>query len=341
MKAAFFQSPGRIELREVETPEPRGNEVLVRVASCGICGSDVAAFRSGESPWHRRGHEFSGFVEKTGRDAALEPGALVSGIGSLPCGKCSYCSAGRPRHCEQPVSGGHDAFAEYVCKDERFLYPCAGLTLHEAALFEPLTVAIDLVADAAVASGSSVLVMGAGPIGLMALTIARIAGASRAYVYHPSAGKARREAALKLGADHLFAPDAEDLPKALLNIEPRGVDAVLITAPPSAVMSQAAKVTAIGGTIAFVGMEWKSVSSLEFDVDGFHFRKLRLVGSNHNPCGPLYPTAAELLRSKRIDAGVLISHSFPLSQILAAFEKAEDRANVVKIIVDCSEGVTE
>ena len=339
MKAAFFKSPGRVELREVEIPEPRGSEVLVRVASCGICGSDAAAFRSGESPWHRRGHEFSGLVEKAAPDASLKPGVLVSGIGSLPCGKCWYCSNGRPRHCEQPEGCGHDAFAEYVCKDQRFFFPCPGLSPHEAALFEPLTVAVDLVADAGVAAGSSVLIIGAGPIGLMALAVSRLSGASRLYVSHPSTGKARREVALKLGAARLFEPDAPDSPEALLKIEPRGVDTVLITAPPSAVMSQAAQVAALAGTIAFVGMEWQPAASLQFDVDRFHFRKLRLVGSNHNPCGPLYPRAAELLTSKQIDASALISHSFPLDQISAAFEKASDRATAVKIMVDCSQGV--
>lgn len=323
----------------METPAPRGSEVLVRVLSCGICGSDVWAFRSGESGWHRRGHEFSGVVESAGPEAELEPGTLVSGIGSIACGKCWYCSIGKPRYCEQPVSCGHDAFAEYVCKEERFFWPCPGLSPHEGALFEPLTVAIDLVADAGVASGSKVLLVGAGPIGLMALALCRLAGASRVYVCQPPTGMARREAALKLGADHLFSPDDADLPSLLLEIEPRGVDAVLITAPPSAIIAQVTEAAAMGGTIAFVGMEWKPSASLQFDVDRFHFRKLRLVGSNHNPCGLLYPRAAELLKSKQIDASVIVSHSFPLEEISNAFYKALDRESVVKIMIDCAEGV--
>jgi len=339
MKAAFFESARRVELREIETPAPRGSEVLARVVSCGICGSDVWAFRSGESGWYRRGHEFSAVVERAGPEADLEPGALVSGIGSIACGKCWYCSRGRPRHCDQPISCGHDGFAEYVCKERRFFFPCPGLTGHEGALFEPLTVAMDLVSDAAVASGSTVLLIGAGPIGLMALALCRVAGASRVYVCHPAEGKARREAALRLGADHLFAPDTEGLVSSLLDIEPRGVDAILITAPPSAVIAQAAQVAAIGGVIAFVGMEWKTTATLSFDVDRFHFRKLRLAGSNHNPCGPLYPRAAELLKSKQIDASLIVSHSFPLEEISTAFHKALDRESAVKIMVDCAQGV--
>jgi len=339
MKASFFRFPRNVQLRELPVPDPGLGEALVRVARSGICGSDVAAFRSGRAPWHRRGHEFSGFVEKVGPGCSLAPGTLVAGIGSIPCGKCRNCLDGKPRLCEGPIGCGHDAFAEFVCKPERFFFPCPSLTPDEASFMEPLTVALDMVADGDVRRGSTGCIIGAGPIGLMALALCRAAGAARVYVSHPSAGVARRRAARKLGAEAVICPDKQDLACAVLSREPHGVDFVLITAKPSGVIADAARMAALGATIAFVGMEWKPNAALRFDVDRFHFRKQRLVGSNHNPCGPLYPRAAEVLQDKTVNAAALVSHRFPLAQIAHAFEKAaSSRASVVKVIVECSRG---
>jgi threonine dehydrogenase-like Zn-dependent dehydrogenase len=339
MKAAFFRSPGKVQLRELPVPDPGLGEALVRVARSGICGSDVAAFRSGRAPWHRRGHEFSGFVEKAGPGCSLAPGTLVAGIGSIPCGKCRNCLDGKPRLCEGAIGCEHDAFAEFVCKPEQFFFPCPSLTPDEASFMEPLTVAMDLVADAGVGQGRTGCIIGAGPIGLMALALCLAAGAARVYVSHPSAGLARRRVARKLEAAAVISPDKEDLPSVVLAREQKGVDFVLITAKPSGVIADAVRMAALGATIAFVGMEWKANAGLRFDVDRFHFRKQRLVGSNHNPCGPLYPRAAKVLRAKTVDAAALISHRFALARIAQAFEKAaSSRASVVKVIVECSQG---
>jgi threonine dehydrogenase-like Zn-dependent dehydrogenase len=339
MKAAFFRLPRKVQVRELPLPKPGPGEVLVRVARCGVCGSDVAAFRSERSPWHRRGHEFSGIVEQAGPGCSLRPGSLVAGIGSIPCGKCRNCRDGSPRLCEAPLGCGHDAFAEFVCKPQQFFFPCPSLTPDEASLLEPLTVAMELVADADVGPGSTACVIGAGPIGLMALSLCRAVGASRVYVSHPSAGIARRRAARKLGAARIISPDKQNLASTLLSLDPDGIGHVLVTAKPSDVIADAVRFAAMGATIAFVGMEWKPSAALRFDVDRFHFRKLRLVGSNHNPCGPLYPRAAELLRTRQVDAAAVISHHFPLARIEQALQKADSRAAVVKIIVACSQGV--
>lgn len=334
MKAAFFRSPGDIELREVDAPVPRGREVLVRIAAAGICGSDLADLRGSDTSWHRLGHEYAGFVEAVGPEAGLKPGTFVVAIGSLPCGECWYCRHDDTVHCPSPRWCGSEGFSEYACRGDEFFFPAPGLTAHEGALVEPLTVAAELVGDAGVASGATVCVVGAGPIGLMALALARHAGASRVYATHPSTGAARIAAARALGAEAVFHPDTEDVAASLREREPRGVDIVLATAPLSKAIEQAIGMARIGATIAFVGMEWRAVP-LQFNVDWFHFQKLRLIGSNHNPCSRLYPEVVGLVTAKVIDASVLVSHALPLTDIRGAFDMARDKAAAVKIMVDC------
>ena len=335
MKAAFFKLPGEVEVREVPEPSPGPGEVLVRVLACGICGSDVAAYRSGREGWHRRGHEYAGEVVQVGEGVeGFEPGEVVAGIGSVPCGKCPACLRGEPKFCRKPIWFGGDAFADFVCKGAEFFFPIPGLSPEEGALMEPLTVAMDLVRDGGVGLGSKVLVVGAGPIGLMALRLCREAGASRVYVSHPSTSTSRLELAEEWGADLVLHPDREDVASRMRQIEPDGVDCVLVTIAPSSGIPLASEVCAVGGTVAFVGMEWKPEADIRMNVDDFHFRKLKLVGSNHNPCSRLYPEAAELLRRKVIDARKLVSHRMPLSRIREAFELlTEHRDKVRKVMV--------
>lgn len=338
MKAAFFRSPGEVTLREVKTPAPTGRELLVRVAACGVCGSDLADLRTGDTVWHQLGHEYAGLVEAAGPEATLQPGMFVAAIGSLPCGNCWYCQQQETWRCPSPRWGPGEGFSEYVCGPEEFFFPAPELTPHEGALVEPLTVAMDLVDDGGVERGARVCVIGLGPIGLMALRLSRLAGAERVYVMHPSTGRARVAAAHQLGADAVFHPDTEEVVAALRAREPRGVDIVLATAPLSKSLVDAVGITAPGGTIAFVGMEWQPVTSLSFKVDWFHFQKLRLVGSNHNPCSRLYPRAVHLLHEKHLDASALVSHAFPLPAISEAFNTARDRAAAVKVMINVQEG---
>jgi len=332
MLAAFFKTPGVVELREVERPEPRNGEVLVRVTAAGICGSDVAFFRSKQRDWHRRGHEFAGVVEKVGEGVQrLKRGDLVAGVGSVPCGECSGCARGEPQLCSNVRAAGVGAFAEYVCNGEEFFFKIDGLTGEEGALIEPLTVAMQMVRDAGVGFGSKTLLMGAGPIGLMALNICKASGA-RAYVSHPTSSRARLEAARGMGADAVFSPN--ELTQRLLEREPEGVDSAMVTIPPSIGIAQAASVLRVGGTIALIGMEFEPEANLRLDIDRFHFRKLRLIGSNHNPCAPLYPEAARLLREGIVNVEKIVSHRFPLFWIKEAFEFATERRDeVIKVMI--------
>lgn len=335
MKAAFFRLPGEVALRELPMPEPKAGEALVRVLACGICGTDVDAFKSHHAHWHQRGHEAAGEVIAVGEGVTnVKQGDLVAIIGSIPCNRCAACQRGEMRFCANPKWFGGDAFAEFICKPAEFLFPVPDLTPEEGALMEPLTVAIDLVRDGNVRLGSKVLLIGAGPIGLMALRLCCEAGVSKLYVSHPSTSVTRLQLALEWGADVILHPDKEDIVERMKELEPDGVDSVLVTIKPSIGISQAAQVCTVGGTIAFVGMEWKPKTGISLDIDQFHFRKIHLVGSNHNPCSLLYPQAADFLKRKVIDAEKLVTHRFPLDKIGDAFHFATERRHEVgKVMV--------
>ncbi len=349
MRAAFFDLPGRVALRDVPDVEPEGRQVLVRIDASGICGSDDYAYRTGRelsglrrASWHRRGHEYAGRVIKAGAQVRnLRPGDLVSGIGSLACGACAACRRGEPAYCASSRWCGGEGFCEQLCKEEEWFHPIPGLTAEQGALMEPLTVAMEMVRDGGVGPGSKVLIIGAGPIGLMAIPLCRLAGASRVYVSHPSHSTARREVATALGADRVFLSDKDDVVARIKEEHPEGLEAVLLTVRPGAGVPLASAACGLGGRISLIGMANEPTDTITLDIDDFHFKKLSLVGSNHNPCGRLYPAAADLLRSGAVDAGKLISHRFHLTEIARAFEfVAVERDKVVKVILyqgECGE----
>jgi L-iditol 2-dehydrogenase len=342
VKAAFFRLPGEVQWRQTEGMRPGAGEVLVRILASGICGSDDYAYRTGKglegqgpSDWRRRGHEYAGRVVEVAPDVkGLSGGDMVSGIGSLPCGTCDACAGGEPALCAAPRWCGGEGFSEYLCKGEEWFYPIGDLTAEQGAVMEPLTVAIEMARDAGVGPGSNVLIIGAGPIGLMAIGVCKRSGAGRVYVSHPSHSRARLEAAGQLGADHVFLSDRDDVVGGIRREHPRGLDSVLVTAPPSAGVPLAEAACGLGGRIALVGMANEPSDTIRLNIDRFHFKKLSLVGSNHNPCSRLYPAAAEMLRGGDVDAARIVSHRFPLERIREAFDFAtSQRAEVVKVLL--------
>jgi L-iditol 2-dehydrogenase len=342
LKAAFFKLPGQVELREIDDPRPQAGQVLVRILASGICGSDDYAYRTAKglqgstrTSWHRRGHEYAGRVIEVGPGVkAVRSGDMVSGIGSLPCGTCPACQQGAPALCSSPRWCGGEGFSEFLCQEQEWFYPIPGLTAEQGALIEPLTVAMDMVLDAAVRSASKVLILGAGPIGLMAIRLCKLAGAGRVYVSHPSHSQARLAAANDLGADRVFLSDAQDVAAGIRQEHPQGLDAVLVTIRPAVGIPLAEAVCGLGGRISLIGMANEPADTISLNIDRFHFKKLSLVGSNHNPCSRLYPAAAELLRRPDVDAAKIVSHRFPLEHIREAFEfVVAQRGKAVKVMI--------
>ena len=318
-------------MRQTGTPSPAADEVLVRVAAVGICGSDVqrAQHAEGWEPW---GHEYCGVVERVGESVTrCEPGDTVVWVPVLPCGRCRRCLSGRTLMCVTMRGDPCRGAAEFVCHSEDFWLRYDGLTETQAALAEPLTVAIDLVDEASVRLGDTALVIGAGPIGLMAGRLCQLRGAQRVAVAELSACQARIGLARSWGFE-VIESDRQELAPAVRELAPDGADAVLVTAPP-AVLPTAIQCCAFGATVALIGTAYGGAECVTLDVNDFHFRNIRIQGANNCPV-LRFPLAFDLMRSSAIDVEALVTHEFPLEEVQRAFQAASaETVDVVKVVV--------
>jgi L-iditol 2-dehydrogenase len=329
--------PGHLELRE-DWPEATlaPNEVKVRVAAAGICGTDVHILKG---TWACRppvvlGHEWCGtVVEAGGAVRSLRAGDRV--LCSNPartCGLCAHCLAGNPFMCAERVSAGYmidGAFAETICIDERRCHRLGPeVSFRAAALGEPLAVAVHACIErTAVHAGDVVAVIGPGCVGLLVSQVARLEGA-RVVVCGVDKDRPRLERARALGADAVVNVDREDaveVARALTN--GRGADVVYDCAGTAASLAAAWELVRKEGTLVPLGIY---PGPVETDFNRITMKELRVVGSY----GYLWTTwrrTTSLLADKRIDAESLISHEFPLERWCEAFEAAQD-GSAVKVV---------
>ena len=259
MRAAVFAGDGRVEV--VDRPRPAAelhDDIVIKIQANGLCGSDLRAFAT---PPEMRydvgvivGHEFSGVVAEAGPGATLAVGGRVTVHPNIWCQRCYYCRTNRINLCDNFVHIGSmrdGGAAEYCVVPERMVYRLPdSLPVDRAALAEPLACVLNGTAQAAVAPGESVLVLGGGPIGLLYLMLFKAAGAFPVIVSEPTAERARW--ARELGADEVIDYRSADWPERVRDLtEGRGVDHVVET-----IGELAPSVRALGmeGEIAFVGL---------------------------------------------------------------------------------------
>ncbi len=283
MPAAVYRQPGQVVVEERPVPRPGPGEVLVEVDHCGICGTDIHLLLEG---WGRpgivAGHEYTGHVAGLGPGVAgWEIGQPVVGGTSPRCGRCRRCVEGKPSQCENQGSitgGGHDgAFAGYVVvRAESLLELPAGLTTRQAALAEPMAVALHGITRSGAARGDRVMVIGAGPIGALSIAALVAGGIGPVIVVEP--GERRRRLASDLGADEVIGPD--DLER-FPSWEPerlarRAVHVVLECSGRKEAIETGFHQLLRGGTLALVGA---GIEPLAFDPNRFVLNELHVVGS--------------------------------------------------------------
>lgn len=219
MRAAVYRGAGEIKVETRDVPRPGPGDVLLEVSHCGVCGTDLHLTMEGWGvPDSIGGHEYSGRVIAVGSGVAgWSVGDAAVGGAASGCGACEYCLAHRPSLCATGAfsgmgSGFSGAFAEYkaVSADQLVRVP-EGLSLRDAALVEPLAVALHGLTRSGVAPGARVLITGAGPIGMLTLASLIARGIDDVTVSEP--GKVRRELAERIGARSVVAPESLDLPK--------------------------------------------------------------------------------------------------------------------------------
>ena len=337
MKAFFAKAPMKFECRNVAVDPLAPDEVLVKVKACGVCGWDVLVAQVVAKDWSPIGHELSGKIVEVG---GLVPGSLAVGTpvvveNSTFCGVCEQCKRGNVAHCvnldHHRSPGG---FAEFIKVRYTSLYPMpSGLDFRAGALAEPLTVAIDMVEAAEIPLAGRVAVFGPGPIGLMIARLALHKGAARVYLTGHAHSKRRWEVAEAIGVTDCIYVDRQDVAQYFAGREPDGLDAVLVTSPPSTI-GDAAKLCRFGGIIAYNGIKFGGDATIKLDGNDFHFKRLQLRGVHSIP-NLGWPQAVELLRSRVIDPDLFISHDYPFDKVPEAVQfAAKARSETVKVMVN-------
>jgi L-iditol 2-dehydrogenase len=329
-QAVFYRGPEDVILRETRFDQVLSTERIIEIEACGICGTDINAIMLGAQNYTPLGHEVAGRVIEDDGNVSDTRIVLES---SSACGRCHACRNGRPDFC----AGVKSFFGRpYFGMAERMVAPEISVISYQeidpavASLAEPLGVAIDLCEVAGITAYSTVLVVGLGPIGLMALRLAKLAGASRIYASTFSQRERRNRVALEYGADELLFEDEKPLQSRKLDPPP---DRILITAPPPSIGTCIAP-AAQGAVLAYIGVGHGDSDRVTFPANEFHFKKLQLRSSYAAPALRT-PLALELLRSGRIDGSKLISHRFPLSEAGRAIRAAcLDKNEAIKVVVE-------
>jgi L-iditol 2-dehydrogenase len=337
MKQVELHAPEDIRLIESPRPRPGPDELLLKVASVGICGSDLHAYH-GKHPFIRLpvvpGHEFAGTVVEVGADVGhFAPGQRVTVEPSLVCGHCYNCTHGRYNICEHlQVIGCQTpgAMGEYltVPASKALLLP-DNVTWDQAALVEPLAVGVHAVRVAGFAPGANLLILGAGAIGLMTLQAAKAMGAGRVMITDLLPG--RLELARSLGADVAVNPRTMHLGEALGEaFGPARADAIVECVGVAATVRDAIHVARKGTRIVLAGVFEEEVP---VKLGWVQDRELELVGTLMYAADD-FPTAIRLLSEGKVQAEPLITHRFPLSRAAEAFAVADGRQDALKVLVE-------
>jgi len=331
--------PG-FEICGVPVPELGPSDVLIRVEKAGICGSDLHIFswdkwaQSRIKPPLVMGHEFMGRVAAVGSSVRMvAPGDRVSAEGHIADGTCFLCRTGQAHLCENLKIIGVDrdgAFAEYIAMPESNVWKLDPSIPDEfAAVFDPLGNAVHSVMAAGV-SVKSVLIMGVGSIGLMAIPVARAAGASA--VYAVDVNPAKLDLAKKLGADEAFpASDPQLVEKIVAATRGEGVDVLLEMSGNPQALDTGLRAVRKGGCAALLGIPSENIT---IDLaDRVIFKGLTLLGINGRRMFETWYQTEELVRSGRVDLKPIITHVIPFDEFERGFAMMRS-GEAAKIVLD-------
>lgn len=342
MKAAVLTEPGRIVIENRPIPQPRENEVLIKIKHVGICGSDVHYYlhgRIGDFVVKKPivlGHECSGEVVKTGSNVSnVKVGDLVAIEPGYTCGKCIFCKTGRYNLCADVVfmaTPPYDgAFAEYVVHPADMVFKLPdGMSTIEGALIEPLAVGFHAAKQANAEIGQTASILGAGCIGLVTLMSLKARGITDIYV--TDILNKRLEKAKQLGATGTFKADEIDVVKAIGEITGgEGVDIVFETAGSKMSTQQTAGLVKRGGKIVLVGMAPDAVTPYDF---------ISLISKEASICTVfryrnVYPAAIKAVSAGFIDLKSIVTNVFKFEEIEKAMKfSVENARDIVKCVIE-------
>lgn len=351
-----WKSPS-FEIKDIPTPEVESDEILIRVKRSGICGSDTHLHEIDSDGYIIFsgpvklpciiGHEYSGVVEKVGNGVVnFKPGDRVAAESVLWCGTCTACRSGAVNQCERVELAGitaPGAFAEYIVSKERHCWSIDSLAdsyeddavFDIGALIEPAGCAYNglFISGGGFLPGAVVTVFGAGPIGLAAVALAKIAGASQVIAFDPI--NDRLELAKKMGADSVFNVSNTNFSpgeKILELTRGRGADVQVEAAGGTSTIQEMEKSLAANGKIIYLG---RAVTSSSLNLNLFVSGANRIIGSRGHSGYGIYSNIIKLVKSGRLDLSTMITSHFDFEDVLTALKKSSDRSDG-KIMVNIS-----
>ena len=341
MLAAVFHGPGEMEVTEVERPEVGPDEVLVRVGANTLCGTDVRVLNGEKTRGIRQpsilGHEISGYVAEAGSGVkGYEVGAPVGMAPMIPCRRCFYCQHGMENVCPSKQGMGYDldgGMGEYVripaagVETGNLFAAAEDLPPEHISLAEPLSCCINGQRRLRIGLDDTVLVMGAGPIGLLHLQLALLSGARQVIVSEPRPD--RRRFAEELGAHLTIDPDDEDLAPAVEEATGGlGVDVAIICIGRPQLVNEAFRLARKGGRVnVFAGLAGAGWAEVEANL--IHYDELEVSGASDSRRAD-YGAALRLIESGRVDVSGMVTHRFPLASVHEALDVVAE-GNGVKV----------
>jgi len=346
MLAAVCHGPHDIRLEEVERPQPGPGEAVMRVRAASICATDLRIFNHGhfkipEGTVRILGHELAGEVVAVGEQVTyLAPGMRVAVAPNVGCGVCWECAQGNNNLCPDYDAFGitlDGGFAEYMLitapavQQGNVIEIPDNLSFEEAALNEPLSCCYNAQQACRLAPGETIVIMGAGPMGLMNLLLARYSGAGQVIVSEVQENRARQAA--EFGADLVVDPRKQDLREAILEVTGgRGADVVIVAVGSAELQEQAVALAARRGRVNFFAGLAAGRDRARVNSNWVHYGQVTVTGttgSNHRQ----YRQTVQMLASGRLSLGPLVTAKRPLQGIEEALTDAASGEQLKVVVV--------
>lgn len=334
MRAALLYGKGDIRVGNVKMPDIGMHELLLKVKSSFICGTDVRMFENGyagisESTPLILGHEMSGVIERAGDAVSgYRKGMRVAVAPNMGCGRCGECVSGNTHLCRDYKAFGinlNGGFAEYVCVSEmavrqgNVIEIDDSISFEDAALAEPLSCVYNAYERSNIRPGDTVLIIGAGPIGIMHAKFAKMGGASRVIINDLSA--VRLEQCKRIDSSFITV-GINDLKERVMDItNNKGVDVSVTACPSPQAQIASLELAAINGRIIFFGGLPKDICHVSLDTNMIHYKQLLVTGTTKSSLSQFRKTL-ELISSGLINVKDMITTRFSVDDISLAFEKA-------------------
>jgi len=334
MRAALLYGREDLRIQDVPTPEINNNEVLLKVKSAFVCGTDVRMFRNGykgiseDSPLIL-GHELSGIITKIGRNVkGYKEGMAVTVAPNMGCGICEFCVSGNTQLCPKDfkalginIDGGFAEYAripEAAVRQGNIIEIPSGISFEEAAIVEPLSCVYNGFTKCHIGPGDTVLIIGAGPIGIMHARLAKMAGAAKVFINDISEDRL----ALCRKADSFFTTvDASvSLQDNIRNLtNGRGVDVCITACPVPQVQMTALELTAINGRVLFFGGLPAARANVSLNTNLIHYKQLLVTGTTRSSLAQFRATI-HLIANGLIEVKDLITSRSPIEEIQETIE---------------------